>query len=139
MATPSAERNRLTLGVAAPRLRGVVGPIAWSVLEAIAERAEPDAGRTVSHRSVRELAAELRLANDTVARAIRRLADAGLLHHATNRQANGRFGSGCYLLCLPPNVFDDPTPPDPSPLTDPALPRRASSPTGEQLALLSET
>ena len=116
-APPRADRPRLSLGVAAAWLRGTIGPVPWAVLEVLAERAELDGDRTVSCCSVRGLAAELRLASDTVARALRRLADASLLHHESDRDASGRFGSGRYVLTLPPNVFNlatDLEPPSPS-------------------------
>jgi hypothetical protein len=138
-ATQPAEHRRLTLGVAAPWLRRTVGPIAWSVIEALAERAELEVDRTVSHRSVRDLAAELRLANDTVARAMRRLAGAGLLHHEAGRQASGRFSVGRYVLSIPPHVFEDMDAPLQSGSVEPVLRCRASKSTGEQLALLPET
>jgi hypothetical protein len=137
-ATHTAERHRLTLGEAAAWLRRSVGPVAWSVLEAVAEHREPDGERTVSYRSVRELAAELRLANDTVARALRKLGDAGLVRHESDREVSGRFGSCRYVLTLPPNVFDvatdseHPTPPKSAAKSRP----RSSSP--EQLALLAD-
>jgi DNA-binding IclR family transcriptional regulator len=136
--TRTAERRRLTLGEAAAWLRRSVGPVAWSVLEAVAEHCEPDGERTVSYRSVRELAAELRLANDTVARALRKLGDAGLVRHESDRAVSGRFGSGRYVLSLPPNVFELATDPE-----HPSRPKsaakahpRSSSP--EQLALLAD-
>jgi hypothetical protein len=137
-ATRTVERHRLTLGEAAAWLRRSTGPVAWSVLEALAEHGERDGERTVSYRSVRELAAELRLANDTVARALRKLGDAGLVRHESDREASGRFGSGRYVLNLPPNVFDPATESEhPSPSKSAAKSRlRSSRP--EQLALLAD-
>lgn len=129
---------RLTLGTAAPWVRRNVGPIAWAVLEALSERAVFDGTSTVSYRSVRDVAGDLHLANDTVARALRRLGDLGYLHHEAERSTTGRFGAGRYVLTLPPDVFesdphtDRPTQPDPRP----ARPRRTTQ--HEQLALLAE-
>jgi hypothetical protein len=112
--------------------------VAWAVLEVVAERAEPDGTRTVSCCSVRGLAGELRLANDTVARALRRLGDSGLLRHESDRESSGRFGSGRYVLTLPPNVFDlgaDLERPSQPHSAEKSRVRRSS---GEQLALLAE-
>jgi DNA-binding MarR family transcriptional regulator len=100
------ESRRLTLGAAAASLRRAVGPVAWSVLEAVAERCEDAGDRTVSYRSVRDVAADLGVAKDTVAKALRRLRGAGLLEPESARQTSGWFGRGRYVITLPPNVFD---------------------------------
>jgi DNA-binding transcriptional MocR family regulator len=133
-----AEPNGLTLGSAAAWMRRTVGPVAWSVLEVIAEHAHDDRGRAVSCRSVRDLAVELRLANDTVARALRRLADTGLIVHEADRESSGRFGTGRYVLTLPPNVFDPTSARVPPASTGPVVRRRACRSVDEQLALLPE-
>jgi hypothetical protein len=136
---PSTDHEGLSLGVAAAWLRRTLGPVAWAVLEVLAETAELHGDRTVSCCSVRGLATELRLASDTVARALRRLADSGLLHHESDRDAGGRFGLGRYVLTLPPNVFDiagDLEHPSPS---KPVSKARASRSCSEQLVLLSES
>ena len=139
MATrPRDDRQRLTLGVAAPWLRGTIGPVAWAVLEVVAERSDPREEGTVSCSSVRGLATELHLANDTVARALRRLAQAGLLHYAADRDATGRFGSGRYVLTLPPNVFDLATDLAHPSRSKPAAKTAVQFSSGEQLALLPE-
>jgi hypothetical protein len=137
-APPRADRQRLSLGEAAAWLRRTIGPVGWAVLEVLAERVELYGDRTVSCCSVRGLAAELRLASDTVARALHRLADAGLLHHEADRDASGRFGSGRYVLTLPPNVFElVPDLEHPS-LSKPAAKSPVRCSNAEQLALLSE-
>lgn len=133
-----AETHCLTLGGAAPWMRSTVGPVAWSVLEALAEHAHDDAGRTVSCRSVRAISVELRLAKDTVARGLRRLADIGALHHEANRKSSGRFGAGRYILTLPPNVFVHTAAPDRPSSNGSVARRRAPRPVDEQLALLPE-
>jgi hypothetical protein len=135
---PPERISLMMLGSAAPWVRRIVGPVAWAVLEVLAEHSERNRERTVSARSVRGLAAELGLANDTVARALRRLGDAGLLHHESEREASGRFASGRYVLTLPPDVIDVATD-----LEDPSLSKSAAKPrvrpsSGEQLALLAE-
>lgn len=133
------ETQRLTLGSSAPWVRRTVGPIAWAVLEALSEQGEQAGGRTVSHRSVRGLASDLSLANDTIARALNRLGDAGLLHHEADREPTGRFGSGRYVLTLPSNVFQADAGPQPEHHASRATTRRGQQPVGEQLALLADT
>lgn len=114
----------MALGAAAPWLRRNVGPTAWVVLEALAEHAVVDVDSTMSYRSVRDLAAELGLANDTVARALRRLADHHLVQHRAARSDVGRFAAGHYLLTLPPEAMTPMPPHDlesPSPRPTPRL------------------
>jgi hypothetical protein len=123
---PPAEPATLTLGATAPWVRRNVGPAAWAVLEALAEHAVIDGTATMSYRSVRDLAADLQLANDTVARALRRLADHGLAQHRSDRSTTGRFATGHYLLTLPPDALtptttNTPTPPTNRP-TSPPIP-----------------
>ena len=114
---PPADPTSLTLGASAPWVRRNVGPVAWAVLEALAERAVVDGTTTMSYRSVRDLAADLNLANDTVARALRRLADHGLAQHRSDRSTTGRFATGHYLLTLPPDVLTQTRTATPTPLT----------------------
>ena len=138
-ATPPAEHRGLILGVAAPWLRRTVGPIAWSVLEALAEHAEPDSDRTVSYRSYASWRPSY--ASPTTRWPARSAGSPTPGCSATSPTGipSGRFGSGHYVLNLPPNVFDDAIAPrEPSP-TDVVARRRASHRTGEQLALLPET
>ena len=80
------EARTLTLGPAAPSMRRAVGSIAWCVLEHLAETAEDRGGDTVSYESVRGAAGALGLAKDTVARALRRLADADLVTYVPGRR-----------------------------------------------------
>lgn len=123
MDKPPADPTNLALGASAPWVRRNVGPVAWAVLEALAEHAVADGPTTMSYRSVRDIAADLHLANDTVARALRRLADHGLAQHRSDRSTTGRFATGHYLLTLPPDVLTA-TPTDP-----PTLPtNRSKSP-----------
>jgi hypothetical protein len=104
----------------------------------VAEGAQPDGEGTVSCCSVRGLAAELGLANDTVARALRRLTESGLLHHEADREPSGRFGSGRYVLTVPPNIFDLATALEHPPLPKPATKPRPRPSGVEQLVLLAE-
>ena len=146
MATaPQADPRDLVLGRSAPWVRCNVGPVAWVVLEALAERAVDDGTTTMSYRSVRDLAADLHLANDTVARALRRLADHGLAHHRSDRSTTGRFATGHYLLTLPPDVLTpttthSPTPPPnrPKPPPNPTTAPRPQTTEHQQLDLLHQ-
>jgi hypothetical protein len=95
----------LILGPLAPSLRRRIGPVAWVVLECLAEHAVPRRAVTVSCRSVRELADELDLSKDSVARALQRLRRDGLAAHVDERGDDGRFGRGHYVLSLPASVF----------------------------------
>ena len=142
---PPADPTRLTLGASAPWVRRNVGPVAWAVLEALVEHAVIDDMTTMSYRSVRDLAADLHLANDTVARALRRLADHGLARHCSDRSTTGRFATGHYLLTLPPDVLtptttDSPTSPPnrPKPPTNPTTEPRPKPAEHQQLGLLQQ-
>lgn len=142
MATePPADPADLILGRSAPWVRRNVGPVAWAVLEALAEHAVVDGTTTMSYRSVRELAADLHLANDTVARALRRLADHGLAQHRADRSTTGRFATGHYLLTLPPDVLTPitttaPTAPTTPPTTTTTPPTKTTE--HQQLDLLHQ-
>jgi hypothetical protein len=106
VATPTPpEARALTLGPTAPTTRSALGPIAWCVLEHLAETAEDRAGNTVSYETVRSTAGALGLANDTVARALRRLADAELVAYVPSRAGDGRFASSHYRLTFPADIF----------------------------------
>jgi hypothetical protein len=78
-------------------LRRSVGPLAWVLLEELALGAEnrPD-GFTVE-TNVRDLGATLNVGKDTVAKALGRLADLGLLHPQTRRVA-GRYAGCAYVV-----------------------------------------
>lgn len=75
------------------------------MLEHLAETAEGRAGNTVSYETVRSTAGALGLANDTVARALRRLADAELVAYVRRRAGDGRFASSHYRLAFPADIF----------------------------------
>jgi hypothetical protein len=95
----------LILGRQAPSLRRRIGPVAWAVLECLAEHAVERGDVTVSRRSVRGLADDLDLSKDSVARALQRLRRDGLVAHVGDRGGDGRFGRGHYVLSLPADVF----------------------------------
>jgi len=136
-APPTPDRRCITLGDAAPMLRRNVGPLAWSVLEVLAEHGCANRGFTVSRRSVRDLARELGLANDTVARALRRLASASLVVHEADRESSGRFGAGRYVLTVPSDVFVDGVASGSRSVPATGSRRRGRRPVDEQLALLA--
>ena len=74
-----------------------VGPLAWVLLEELALRAEarPD-GLTVE-TNVRDLGATLNFGKDTIAKALGRLTDLGLLQPQARRVA-GRYAGCAYVL-----------------------------------------
>jgi hypothetical protein len=88
------------VGPGAPEVVVRVGPVAWVVLERMAQQAMADGDDLVVCASVRSLAAELGLAKDTVARAVRRLHCAGLVEFIGER-----FERGAYRLTVPPEVL----------------------------------
>lgn len=136
---PTDQRPVLTLGPAAAEIRRALGPMTWVVLEHLGATAEHCAGESVSHESVRGIACELDLAKDTVARALRRLADAGLVEYVLSRSLDGRFTRSHYRLSFPAHLFLAPgesssvvdAPPSPAAPTRRRPPARA-----EQLSLI---
>lgn len=104
-ATQAEPRVLLILGTLAPSLRRRIGPVAWVVLECLAEHAVVRGDVTVSCRSVRGLAGELDLSKDSVARALQRLRRDGLVAQVGDRGDDGRFGRGHCVLSLPADVF----------------------------------
>ena len=133
---PSDHTEPLTLGPAASSMRRDVGPIAWSVLECVAAAGIERAGGTVSFTSVRGVADELGLAKDTVARALRRLADEQLVDYVPARAHDGRFGPSHYRLTIPPDVFLREAAARSAPAPHPGLSRPARRSRPAQLSLL---
>jgi hypothetical protein len=89
----------------AAHLRRVVGPTAWVVLEALLQNAEPTGvDEDTARRSIRDLAADLGLAKDKVARALRVLRDVGLISHDQHRADAGTFDPGRYAISMPIGV-----------------------------------
>lgn len=80
-------------------LRRRLGPLAWAVLQDLAEDAEMVDGRLVARSSARRLAANLGIGKDTAARALRALGAAGLIAAAAaERGERGWFAAGGYEL-----------------------------------------
>lgn len=121
-ARKQTEVRVLILGPAAASVRRTLTPTAWVVLEHLAMTAGEQAGKTVSHESVRRIADALDLAKDTVARALRCLADAGLAVYVPGRSCDGRFAPSHYRLTVPPDLFLEVAPE--SPATKPTRSRR---------------
>lgn len=97
----AAAGSAVVLDATGSGFRRSVGPVAWMVLEELALASCADgSGRLVARLDVRGIARPLGLAKDTVARAMRRLIDAGVVRFDPGRQDGGRFGRGRYLLEL---------------------------------------
>lgn len=94
-------RRTIALGPRAHELRAHVGSTAWAVLEEIMQRSTGDSERVLAQVSIRSLASSLGLAKDTVARAVRRLRDLGVIHAEQRRSDSGVFETGSYRLDVP--------------------------------------
>ena len=99
-----ASARSVVVHPASDELRRALGPTSWVVLEELLLRSHGTTHEWVACVSVRSLAASLGLAKDTVARAIRRLRDAGLVTVAQRRTNAGVFATGTYLIALPDSV-----------------------------------
>jgi hypothetical protein len=90
----------INLAVAGP-VRVAVGPAAWFVLEALAADAPPGV-RTVRFRGgTRAVAGRVRRSKDAVARALRVLAEAGVVERVEHRdELSGRFDVAEYVVDL---------------------------------------
>ena len=89
------------LGPRANELRAAVGTKAWSVLEEMMQGSTGDDDHVVAEVSIRSLASSLGLAKDTVARAVRRLSDLGVVVAVQTRSDSGVFDAGSYRLAIP--------------------------------------
>jgi DNA-binding transcriptional MocR family regulator len=94
-------RRTIALGPRAHELRAFVGSAAWVVLEEMMQRSTGDGDHVVAQVSIRSLAASLGLAKDTVARAVRRLRDLGVIEAEQRRSDSGVFEAGSYRLDVP--------------------------------------
>jgi hypothetical protein len=118
----------LVFGVDAVATARRVGPAAWTVLTALAVGAERTDDNVIARASVRSLAADLGLNKDTVARALVRLRQCGLVI------ANAYlFERGSYRVTVPSDVIRLAT----EPIVESARPQRPLVLTsGRQLTLL---
>ena len=129
---PDPTRRTIVLGPRAHELRAYIGPTAWAVLEEMMQCSIGDGDHVVAQVSIRSLATSLGLAKDTVARAVRRLRDLGVLAAVQARSSSGVFEAGSYCLAVPVAC---PSQPSVAPsAARPSLARRSSG----QLSLLSE-
>ena len=128
-------RRSVVLGQAAHELRRYLGPTGWAVLEEMVERSTGDGDRLTAQVSIRALASSLGLAKDTVARAVRRLRDLGLIVAEQRRTTVGSFDAGSYRLTVPTPCIAVVRIPQP---VAHSSTRSASRPSG-QLSLLLES
>lgn len=98
------EPDHLTLVIDHPtgvRILRKVGPSAWSVLEGLAVRTTTTSRGHQARTNVRDLAADLGLSKDTVARAVNKLIDAKLIRRSDFAQDEaGRFTTRTYRVDL---------------------------------------
>jgi DNA-binding transcriptional ArsR family regulator len=71
------------------------------VFEEMLLRSTPERGERIAQVSVRSMAAALGVAKDTVARALNRLRDAGLVTPAQPKSERGLFEAGSYVIDVP--------------------------------------
>jgi len=94
----------VVLGPRAHELRAYVGPTAWAVLEEMMQRSTGDGDHVVAQVSIRSLASSLGRAKDTVARAVRRLRDLGVIEAVQARSSCGAFEAvpvACISIACP--------------------------------------
>ena len=125
---PDLIRRTIALGPAAHELRRHIGPVAWVVLEEMLQRSIGDGGHVVAQVSIRALASSLGLAKDTVARAVGRLRDLGVIEAAQARSSSGVFEAGSYRLVVPAVCLSPAGPPRPPALSPAPRPSCAAPP-----------
>lgn len=99
---PDVDRVHLAVDpVVGGRVLRRVGPAAWVVLQGLAARSNGSRRTAQADTNVRELATDLGISKDTVARAINRLVDAKVVRRTTFAQnESGRFAARSYLIDL---------------------------------------
>lgn len=130
-------RLSILLGPRAHELRAYVGPTAWAVLEEMMQLSTGDGDGVVAQVSIRSLASSLGLAKDTVARAVRRLRDLGVIEAVQARSSAGVFDAGSYRLAVPVACMSAACPSESSVAVSAARSSSARRSSG-QLSLLSE-
>ena len=93
---------KLVVTADARAFRGAIGLTAWAVLEELLLDAHIDTHGTLAARTnVRRLAAQLGMSKDTAARALNRLARAGVVHRVVaERGARGALPTSSYRVDL---------------------------------------
>lgn len=132
----------LHVDVRAFEVAAKVGPTAWLVLEHLALCSQVDGDDLVSRETARSVAAAVSVSKDTVAGALRRLGDAGLVRRRAQDRTEGRFGQAGYVVELPAGLARTSPSNDTPPAVPPRRPapdrRTRPSPTVDQLTLLVE-
>ena len=133
--------ERVTLGRSASAARRELGPTAWAVLETVVAHASETDGVPTAAVSARRVVAELGLGKNTVARAMVRLCNVGMLTAPQPRASRGTFTAGYYVVTVSPDVLGVPASASCAPSRVLSSSRRASHAASvpvEQLALLPE-
>lgn len=99
-------RRPVVVRPAAAHLRRALGAGSWVLLEELLARATGDADLSLATASIRDLAASLGVAKDTISRAVNRLRDHGLLTIEQSRAGDGVFASTTYRVSVPADMFD---------------------------------
>jgi hypothetical protein len=101
----ASDERALAVSAATAPTRRQLGPVGWLVLEELALSVE-NTSALIAPAGVRRLGARLGLDKDTVARAVRRLSELGLLHRVSQcRLARGSFATGGYRIQLPEGMW----------------------------------
>lgn len=126
----STERRDVVLTADCGGLRRRLGPTAWVVFEELLAVSTGTGERCRACVSVRGLGRALGLNKDTVARALIRLAAAGLVEATQTRTGSGVYSTSSYRLTVPASITLR-TPPRPATVEQATAP----SSTGAQLTL----
>lgn len=123
---PAEPRSFVVRGHGATILRRQLGATAWAVLEELVTRSHGPSVACAAAATVRSLSGDLGVSKDTVARALGRLRDAGIVTAEQSRASTGMFTSGSYRIVVPSCIaFSEPAPavaePRPRPLASRAL------------------
>ena len=120
--SPEGGRLVVDVGVAGP-VRRAVGPIAWYVIEALGFSAPPGEAIVEMECSARRVSAQLGVSKDSAARALRRLAEVGIVERTDYRNPrSGRFEKSIYVVDLAAAgllAVSVSSPPDDSPPSQP--------------------
>ena len=100
----ATEARAIVVAGTATELRRRLGATAWVVLEELLVHST-GAGSREATASVRALAAALGVSKDTIARALARLRDAGIVTALQARSSTGTFRAGRYRIAVPPCIM----------------------------------